>query len=453
MVDTVQLANKVYSFDSVSKELKPKEPNMFAPKPLSADLRRTLLNQRASLGRDGDVISMDNFTKGTFRIGPMNPEVGPGVSFSKFFSKVLNKGSTSLQTWGYDDPLLAAWEYLMQNAPGTTKEEKKKKREEISAICNFSRAYWLPVIWKEKFEPANPRIHILPCGIKAYGQIIDYMMANEPGEDITDPESGRYFVYEKEGTKFETKYKATYFHDRGPIHDDPAVQARCLDKFRHYDVRAKFWPVDWDIWSKMYAAIVGEPPELERIKAEFEEVASGTYTPDGDEPPQDNGDGDEGTEAIAPSTTTAAGNGQTVNTTPAPTSAVGGGQKIIKAGDRVKFLVNDAEHTATVMTVGNPDDTGDIPFATVSLVNNLTYNLWTSLIEEKKVTVLPPEIPKEVKPSKGITTAPATKGITSSPVKEPEKAKEPETKTTRPTTASSAMAAKLAAMKNKSKKK
>lgn len=383
-------------------------------KAISDLMRQRLTQQKASLS-ESSVISMKAFLEGRFRCLPMPAaDPTPGTKYLGLYCKPLKKGTTSPMAYGKPCPIL---DLLAEKRQGATKEEKQA----MSQIVNANVEYWMPVVDRTDVgSVASPKIKLLPCKKTPYKQIVEYMLADASGEDITDPDAGRDFLYKKTGTGLDTEYSVVKFYDASPIHDDPELQAATLKKYAELDVPSRFWPVDWEVLGQMYQLLSDGAPMPPEYKAQFdvqsaapdEEDDLGDILPD---PPL------KSAASKAPAKT-----GVKAPTPPPPpepeVSDVASSDEgvSLEVGLSVSFSITEedgtvTEHTGKVSVLtGEPDDGGDVPIDVISDLDGGVYGLWWSLVTPIADEPEPP--PVEVPPTK----APVAKtAVAKAPVKMP----------------------------------
>lgn len=340
-------------------------------KPISAVMRQRLNQQKAQLS-GGSVINMKDWTTGTLRCLPVREgEPTPGIKYVSLFSKALgNKSTTSPQAYGKPCPIV---DKLAEKKAGLSKEEK----QELGLLANANTEYWIPIIHRQDAgDAAMPKLKILPCKRGPYKQIVEYMIAEE-GDDITDPDEGRDFIYVKTGSGQSSEYSISKFKDASPLSEDPEYQQKALDLYAELDVRAKFWPVDWEVLEAMYGLLTDGEAIPEHYKAQFD-------GPTG--PPVE--DDDDDLHSVVPPVSEAVDE--------VPVEEAGDSDAAsIEVGSAVSFMSGDVEHTGVVSKVDPPAEDGDFELDVVSDLDGGVYGLWASI-----VTLIPQAEPVEVEPTK-----------------------------------------------------
>lgn len=425
---------------------------------LTEAMRYRLLAAKKSLST-GVVIKLSSFTKGVFRLLPMSEDaVTPCEKYTHFYSKVMNKGTTSLLTYGVECPLVTK---LNEVRAAMSKED----REGMQKVCNISSEFWGGVVEAGDYGTLTlPRIRVLPIKKEAFGQIVGYMTAEESGDNITDADDGRYFIYAKEGTGFASKYSIAKFCDSGPIHEDPEMQAAILAAWEKFDVRSKFWAIDWDTYGAIYEAVAGEALDPS-VREEFEASSAAAATPaaESDELDEELADIQYEAPAVKPKTQVAVPSKLPVKPK-APVKPVAAPEPPEDPVDtvsmefepgvtRVQYEVAGEEHTGIISKMGDVGEDGDQQFDVLDDADQNTYGLFASLVqivppEEEQSEPEPPPAPVKKTVPKQATLAkpaakPAAKPVPAKPAAKPPVLNKPSH------SASAAVAGKLAAMQKK----
>lgn len=233
---------------------------------VSAATRERLLGQQQKMQRGGDIISNKGFKKMRLRLLPMAPGELPGVECMQFYSKPLGKGTTSPATFGLPCPVN---DVLSKIYSGTDKDAKDFAKE----YCRRSTEYWVAVIDRDDpGEPAAPKVKVLQAKQTVYEQIVDYMIDEDVGVDITHPKEGCDIIVSKSGEGLDTKWKVVKT-EQGPISKDKAFQAAVVEIAETYKVAAKMYAPKLDALTEIYEGLTGEsefPDGYEEMVAALE---------------------------------------------------------------------------------------------------------------------------------------------------------------------------------------
>lgn len=247
---------------------------------VSSALRERLLGQKKTMDKGGVLIRNKGFTRGRFRILPLREGELPGVEYISLYSKALKKGTTSPRSFGIPCPVMDALQRIYN-------EGEKEDRDAASEFIRRETLYWIAVIDREdEGTPDNPNVRILQGKKTVYQQVVDWMLDQDVGEDITDPKEGRDIVVRKEGAGLETEWTVVKNNDRSPISEDPEMARAWVELAERFDVRTKFYPIDLDVLAAMYDGLTGEKiPQhyLPAIQEVIEKGAATAEVPEGEE--------------------------------------------------------------------------------------------------------------------------------------------------------------------------
>jgi hypothetical protein len=287
--------------------------------------------------KGGVVIDNRSLTKMRCRLLPCFEEL-PGVEYVSLYYVPGKKSTTSPKTYGLPDPVVD----LMDEA---RREKSKEEMEAINKVVRIQREYWCPVIDRANpGTPENPNVRVLRCKPKyVYQPIVDYMIDEDDGEDITDPVEGRDLRVKKEGKELNTEWSVKFL-DKSPLHDDEEMVKALVEAAKTFDVRRYFFAVDKDLIQQIYMHLTGESVP-EKYMVAFDEIPKlGTKSADED----DESDPDD-----QPAAETA----EDDDSTPAAETSEDEGVELEK-GTLVKFVYEDNEVIGEVQKTG-VDDEGD----------------------------------------------------------------------------------------------
>lgn len=218
---------------------------------VSDALRERLLAQKKSMQRGGMLIRNKDITRMRLRILPPQEGELPGVENTSFYSKTLNKGSTSTMCWGVPDPVSDALDNIYRSG-------SKDDKETAKTFCRRTVEYWVPVIDRsDEGTPQSPRLRILASKHGVYQRITDWMLDESDGEDITDPVEGRDVIIKRKGVGLETEWSVDKA-DRSPISDDEELANAWVELAGGFDVRTRFYIPKFDVLEAMYKGLTGE---------------------------------------------------------------------------------------------------------------------------------------------------------------------------------------------------
>lgn len=238
---------------------------------ISDSLRARLIGQRREMDKGGMLIKNKGFTRGRFRILPLRDGELPGVEYINFYSKLLKKGTTSPASFGVPCPVMDALNTIYR-------EGSKDDKDAAQEFVRRETQYWIAVIDREdEGTPETPNVRILQAKKTIYQQIVDWLIDEDVGEDITDPKEGRDIVVRREGTGFDdTKWSVVKATDTSPISEDPRMARAWIDLAARFDVRRKFYAIDLEVLTKMYDTLTGESIPEHYLPAINDLIAHGT---------------------------------------------------------------------------------------------------------------------------------------------------------------------------------
>jgi len=363
-----------------------------AKKKVSAELRKRLLGHKSTSG--GILIDNKTMTKITVRALP-RPQVlegeDPCVLYRSIYSNALNKGVTSPRSFGMKCPIL---DYLDDLRITGSKSEK----EAGFNAAKGQREFWLPVVIKGDLgDAASPKVRVLRMKVQPHDQLLDHMTAEEGQvDDITDPDDGAYFIYERKVEDSNTEYRIIKVLESCPIvpetytdDDRDELQAKFVEMAADFDVSGFFYSVDWDKLAEVYMALSGEA-----LPEEYLEQPGG---PNSDEPAP-------GQVVEEPEASEEPEELETEGATPASDTLsvlIDGEAQEVELGVTMVSgkLTEDeeAEVIGTVMAIGEPDDDGDVP---VDI--KLEDGAWTTVYPAAgtPLSLVEPEEPEETEPTK-----------------------------------------------------
>ena len=341
---------------------------------ISSELMEKLKGQVASM-RGGVLIDNKTLVKARFRLLPCFDEL-PGKEYVSVYYVSAKKSTTSPKTWGLPDPIID----ILDEA---RREKSKEEIEAINKVVRVQREYWVPVIDRANpGTPENPNIRIFRAKPKyVYQPIVDAMLDDDDGEDITDPVEGRDIRVKKEGKELSTEWSVKFL-DRTPLHDDKKMLDAIVEAAKTFDVARYFYAVNKELMQQMYMHLTGEDIP-EKYMAVFSQIPKLKKPEDGDA-----GDDDDAPVAATASEESAEGE--------------------LKKGMLVKFEYEDAEVVGEVQSTSvdeEGDNVADVVVAGVAGVADGT--VFTVGVEG--LTVVPPEEKKPVKPKIVTKPKPAPK--------------------------------------------
>jgi len=271
------------------------------PTQVSETLRSKLRAQKRGMNQSR-LIDNKSFTKMRMRILPRSggTEV-PGAPYVSFYGPTLgeDKASTSPEAFGVPCPVLEAYNHIMM----TGDDEQKKFAKEN---CRITREYWMAVVDQDDpGEAEAPNIKIHRAKKTVYSEIVDLLLDEDDGKDITDFKTGSDVRVRKEGSGIETEWKVRPL-ESSPISEDPeyieAIAAAC----KNFDPMKFFYRINLDVLQNLYEVLTGEaiPDErLDEIKARCplkgqsdEETPEVSMTSSGGDEDGEGGGDDDGTD-------------------------------------------------------------------------------------------------------------------------------------------------------------
>lgn len=222
---------------------------------LSQAARERLSQERKRLA-SRFIITLKDFTQGTFRLLPMGDRTSPGCRHVNIFSKAMgNKGTVSFETYGVQCPVATS---LTDRSAGLDKDARAK----LGAVANINNEQWCPAVWRgSEGDAANPRFNILPVKARPWTQIVNYMTADEDGDDITNAYDGRDFILKAEGAGSSRKYEILKFCDATPLFPDQEMIDAMLGKYASFDIDlfVRRRAPDFGLLEEIYKLITGQP--------------------------------------------------------------------------------------------------------------------------------------------------------------------------------------------------
>ena len=364
---------------------------------ISSELMEKLKGQVASM-RGGVLIDNKTLVKARFRLLPCFDEL-PGKEYVSVYYVSAKKSTTSPKTWGLPDPIID----ILDEA---RREKSKEEIEAINKVVRVQREYWVPVIDRANpGTPENPNIRIFRAKPKyVYQPIVDAMLDDDDGEDITDPVEGRDIRVKKEGKELSTEWSVKFL-DRTPLHDDKKMLDAIVEAAKTFDVARYFYAVDKALMQQIYMHLTGEDIP-EKYMAVFSQIPKLKKPEDGDA-----GDDDDAPVAATASDDDATAAAETASDDDAPVAATASEESAegeLKKGMLVKFEYEDAEVVGEVQSTSvdeEGDNVADVVVAGVAGVADGT--VFTVGVEG--LTVVPPEEKKPVKPKIVTKPKPAPK--------------------------------------------
>ena len=244
---------------------------------ISKKLKERLLKQRQDMDSGGVLIPNKGFTKARIRLLPVGEDL-PGHRFISYYCGSLKgdkKSSTSPATYGKPCPIEDAFDKIRRTAD-------KDDRDAAYEFINKNTEYWVPcVVRGDEGDARKPKIRIHAAKKTVYEQIQTYFLDDDFGEDISDPENGRDLLIKKTGQGRQgTKWTCEKM-DPTPIHEDPETAEAIVEAAGTFDVRERFYPVDFDVLAEMYEGLTGE--EMPDHYREGEDDMKGGHSDDEDE--------------------------------------------------------------------------------------------------------------------------------------------------------------------------
>jgi hypothetical protein len=246
--------------------------------------------------RSGVIINNKAFTKSILRLLPCEGEV-PGHEYLNLYFVTKKASSTSPRTFGLPCPVLD----LLDTMRGD--KSKKEDMEFARSIVNVQREYWIAVIERSDIgTPEHPRLRIHRSKRDVYQAIVNYMLDEDDGEDITNAHDGRDFRVKKTGSGTDTEWKITKIFDKTPIAEDEDMVEALVTAAKTFNVKGHFFDCKFDVVEEIYQSLSGEEVPAE-YKAAWEAYTPGNAAaedPDAGEAPEEASE--EATEAVGEST-------------------------------------------------------------------------------------------------------------------------------------------------------
>ncbi|KKM70107.1 hypothetical protein LCGC14_1444070 [marine sediment metagenome] len=200
--------------------------------------------------RGGLIISNKTFKKMRLRLLPCGGEV-PGVEYLNLYFVHKKRSTTSPRTFGVPCPVLDVLDTIRR-------EKDKQNKDFAKSVVNVQREYWLAVVDRSALgSPDNPSIRIHRSKRTVYQGIVDYMLDEDDGEDITDATEGRDIRVRKDGSDIDTKWKMTVL-DREPLAEEEDMMDALISAAKTFDVREHFYACDLELLEEIYQALTGE---------------------------------------------------------------------------------------------------------------------------------------------------------------------------------------------------
>lgn len=221
---------------------------------INPKLRERLLRQKKDMDSGGVLIPNKGFTKARIRLLPIGEDL-PGHRYINYYCASLKgdkKSSASPATFGRPCPVEDALDAIRRTG-------SKEDRDAAWDFVNKNTEYWVPCVARDDEQSAErPRLRIHAAKKSVYEQIQTYFLDDDFGEDISDPEEGRDLLVKKTGQgKSGTKWTCDKL-DPTPLHEDPDIAEAILEAAASFDVREKFFAVDFDVLAEIYEGLTGE---------------------------------------------------------------------------------------------------------------------------------------------------------------------------------------------------
>lgn len=232
---------------------------------VNAKLREKLLGQKKQMGGSRTVIDNKSFEKMRFRLLPIQGDELPGQPYYSFYcpslpdqdsnGNKLPKGPTSPKTFGLQCLVWEALDDIYQNGTDEDKEFAKK-------FVSRSTEYWLAGIDRnDEGTVGAPRFHILRGKQSVYSKVVDWLVDEDIGEDITDAVDGRDLLIKKVKTgqrNTDVEWKTEKL-DPSPIHHDKAFAEAMVDGAKRFDLTRYFYGIHVDQYERIYEGLTGDP--------------------------------------------------------------------------------------------------------------------------------------------------------------------------------------------------
>ena len=232
-------------------------------------MRKAMLDQRNRNKRQGVAVNKGEWKKGTIRILPsFGREVGR--EYFSVFVEEERKSITCPKTFGYPDPLV---DWINTTFATGAKEAK----QHLNDWGSLTREHWVPcVIRGDEGTPSAPNVRAFRFPRKTYEDtVLDWIVDEDIGEDITDPKEGRDVFVTRSGEGMKTKWKPTKL-DPSSLSKSKAMRAKLLEVAKTFDVGDHFYAFSLEDYESAYNALTGEElPSKIREKLEKLDDAGG----------------------------------------------------------------------------------------------------------------------------------------------------------------------------------
>lgn len=220
-------------------------------------MREALLGQKKGMG-GGLFVRNSGFTYDTLRALPPPPGVlTPGILVLSCFVKADKKSYISPRTFNLRDPV---WDYV----DGVQSKDAKKQLENV---VNFSKEYWMAVILRsDPGDAKRPNIRIFQTKPVIYTAIIDRIIDEQLGENVTDFYSGRDYAVKKSVVNGKTNWAITAWGDATPVGahkrglpEDKGYTKAVIAAAKSFVLSDHVSSPDWDLIESAYTAVTGDP--------------------------------------------------------------------------------------------------------------------------------------------------------------------------------------------------
>ena len=238
---------------------------------LSEEMRKRLLQRRrdeeAEIFESGPVINLKNFSSGVFRFLTSNvngvPDLTVAVTslYCKGLPAKVKKFTISPRTFGLKDPVA---NFLDRQRSNMGKDEFKAEYGEMVNVRK--QQYVLCLVQDDLGTASEPNLRIFPMASSLWVNrentgIFNVIMGDpedesEPGEDITDPDTGCWVKVRRKGSGLDTVWSHRLL-DRGPITDDVKLQKAIVAAAGKYDLLAHIPKPDIESLAAMYDYVTG----------------------------------------------------------------------------------------------------------------------------------------------------------------------------------------------------
>lgn len=382
---------------------------------VSPELKKKLLAQKKAMGSQL-IIDNRSFQKGKFYILPSaTPEEVPGQEYISVYCDAIKTGATSPATFGLRCPIVDFFENIKRTG---TKEEK----DAAYKLVGVTHEYWLSVLDSEDIGTSSaPNIKILRARKTVYQAIINRLVDDDIGEDVTNIDDPRPALIKKTPNAENPKKSdwSVTFLDKAPISEDADYIEGLRAAVGSFDVRAKFYKVDWEKLNKVYHKLTGDD-----IPDHYKEQGDGGGTDEGGTT-EEGGEGDgEQTEAAPkaaakpatkappakmPAKPAAKGPAKKAEPEPEPAEPEADENGIIVGQTRVKLTL-DGEECEGVVTAFNSDD-GNYDVEAKDPKGET--GVWTCALED--FTIIEDEEPAAEPEPAPVKKGPQPKGKTAAP--------------------------------------